>query len=62
MAAPRKFTIEIEIGNSAMMRPHHVAAAVEKISKQLPHVIMLKGQTVKIQDENGNTVGFWKYE
>lgn len=60
--AARKFTLEIQLGNDAMKTPAHVADALAKVTKQVPHIIMLKGGTVKILDENGNSVGSWKYE
>lgn len=60
--AANKLVLEIELGNDAMRLPAHVAAALAKIAKQVPHVIMSKGVSTKILDENGNTVGSWGYK
>lgn len=60
--AANKLVLEIELGNDAMKLPAHVAVALAAIAKQVPHVIMSKGITTKIKDENGNTVGSWGYK
>jgi len=57
-----KFVLEIELGNDAMKLPTHVAEAVAAAAKQIPHVIALKGSSIKIKDANGNTVGTWGYK
>ena len=60
--AANKLVLEIELGNDAMRLPAHVADALSKVAKQAQHVIMSKGMTTKIMDENGNTVGSWGYK
>lgn len=60
--AATKLVLEIELGNDAMRLPAHVAAALAKVAKQAPHIIICKGMTTKIMDENGNTVGTWGYK
>ncbi len=60
--AARKFILEIDLGNDAMQLPAHVAEAVANAAKQIPHVIPIKGGSVKIRDANGNTVGTWGYK
>ena len=60
--AASKFVIEIELGNEAMRLPTHVTEAITAVAKQVPHVAMIKGGSVKILDKNGNTVGFWAYK
>lgn len=49
------FLLQIHLGNAAMRRPSHVAAAVEKIAKKIR-----EGQDGgKVMDANGNSVGEW---
>lgn len=60
--AASKLVLEIELGNDAMNKPQHVAEALAAVAKQVPHVVMSKGVTTKIKDENGNTVGSWGYK
>jgi hypothetical protein len=57
-----KFVLEIEIGNDAMSLPQHIVTALAAVIKQIPNVIMSKGITTKIKDENGNSIGFWGYK
>lgn len=57
-----KFVLEIELGNDEMKLPAHVAEALAAVAKQVPHVIPLKGSSVKIRDVNGQTVGSWGYK
>jgi len=59
--AVSKFVLEIDLGNESMKLPQHIQEALVAVSKQLPHVIMSKGASVKIKDVNGNTVGKWEY-
>lgn len=60
--AANKFVLEIDLGNDAMRLPQHIVSAVLAVVKQIPHVIMSKGVSTKIKDENGNTVGFWGFK
>lgn len=60
--AASKFILEIELGNDAMKLPAHVAEAVAAVAKQIPHVIIRGGGSIKIRDSNGNTVGTWSYK
>lgn len=60
--AANKLVVEIELGNDAMKLPQHVADALAVVAKQVTHVVMAKGMTTKIKDENGNTVGSWGYK
>jgi hypothetical protein len=60
--AANKLVLEIELGNDAMRLPAHVSAALAAVAKQVTHVVMAKGMTTKIKDENGNTIGSWGYK
>lgn len=60
--AATKFVLEIDLGNDAMNLATHVAEAVAAVVRQIPHVIPLKGGSVKIRDVNGNTIGSWGYK
>jgi intein-encoded DNA endonuclease-like protein len=57
-----KFTLEIELGNDALMNATQLAKALEKVSFRVMKVqYNLEEEYVRgIMDENGNTVGSWK--
>lgn len=60
--AAMKFVVEIELGNDDMKLPAHVAEAMAAVVKQIPHVMPIRGGSVKIRDKNGNSVGTWGYK
>lgn len=59
-----KFLLEIDMGNEAMQGPDDLAHALDRTAKRIasgemalhPH----DGDTAKIRDANGNTVGSWR--
>lgn len=59
-----KFTLEITLGNEAMVTGYDIAVALDTAAKQVNSNAsfdrITKGR--KVLDHNGNTVGFWKIE
>lgn len=56
---PEKFTLEIELGNSAMMNNEHLIDALTQLADRLGCMAYEK-TTGKIQDRNGRSVGSWE--
>lgn len=58
-----KFSLNIELGNDAMLTPSDVAGAIDRISEKLAR----RGDTFYydeggvVLDDNGNTVGKWEF-
>jgi len=50
-------TVSIDIGNSAMSEPEHVAAALQAVARDIEHGVLVPGWWGRVRDENGNTVG-----
>ncbi len=53
-----RFTLTIELGNDAM----RTRADVGRALAQLARSPRFSGDEGKIRDENGNTVGSWRFE
>jgi hypothetical protein len=59
-----KFVLEIELGNSGMEYASQLSKALEKVADRIydndydPDAEAVRG----IMDENGNTVGSWRFE
>jgi hypothetical protein len=63
MAKPAtKFTLTIELGNDAMRSSAHVASALRNVIASLQEFPRHVGDSKRIQDVNGNTVGEWSFE
>lgn len=56
---PDKFTLEIEIGGSAMMTGEDLALALDGIANKIKWGGLTENLG-RIQDRNGNTVGTWE--
>lgn len=64
-----RFTLQIELGNEAMMTIYDVACALRKTADKLdglpadalPKELDPFDRSGNIRDENGNTVGSWKF-
>lgn len=63
-----KFTLEIDMGNAAMLSRRDLARALEALAEKARSGdlfrSMLPGDSLnsgKIRDENGNTVGAWHF-
>ena len=56
---PEKFTLEIDLGNDAMMSADHLIDALTQLADRLGCIEYGK-TTGKIQDRNGNSVGKWE--
>lgn len=55
-----KFMMEVELGNDAMTTINDVAATLRITSKKLrDYEKPLAGETGRIMDRNGNSVGRW---
>lgn len=52
-----RFTLEIELGNEAMLEPWNVSDAIDAIRYPLNFA---EGDGAVIRDVNGNTVGKWE--
>ena len=60
-----QFTLKITLGNDAMQTGFNVAESLKKVSREIENYDYLlnpemKGETGKIMDLNGNTVGSWQ--
>jgi len=56
-----RFTLTIELGNDAMLTGEDVADALDEVCHGINTTSpMLVGETDKIRDVNGNTVGKWE--
>lgn len=55
-----KFTLEIDLGNEAMLTPSDVAGAVSTVAKALNARDFHVGHTSSLMDSNGNRVGSWR--
>lgn len=54
------FTLEIELGNAAMQSGEDIARALERVAAQVrQHERPEPFHSMRIRDENGNTVGGW---
>lgn len=56
---PQKFTLEIELGNSAMSEIEDIARALRGVTESLSYRDMSKFVGY-VQDRNGNSVGKWE--
>lgn len=59
-----KFTLTIELGNDKMRTRNHISDALKTVASQIdarPYKKM-EGDEARIRDDNGNTVGEWKFE
>ena|SRR5699024_2034452 len=56
---PEKFTLEIDLGNDAMMSADHLIDALTQLAERLGCIEYGK-TTGKIQDRNGRSVGKWE--
>lgn len=57
----KRFRVEIELGNDAMLTGADLAQALAKVGDVLRHYADLPvGLALNIKDANGNTVGRWR--
>ena len=58
------FKLEIELGNDAVRTFSQIAKALAGVAKRLRdnNTRFIAGDTMKIMDDNGNTVGQWGCE
>ncbi len=57
----KKFVLTINIGNDAMHNSRHVADALCNVVASLTEFSRIEGDSGRIQDVNGNTVGEWYF-
>lgn len=57
-----KFTLEITLGNEAMQSADDVLDAFKESVERLwePGADLMQGDSGRLMDENGNTVGSWR--
>jgi hypothetical protein len=56
-----KFSLEIELGNEAMMTTSHVRAALRELAEHMVKNAVVTCANGTIRDINGNTVGKWEF-
>lgn len=56
-----RFQLDIELGNERMCTSGHVASALLNVVASLREFPRHRGDSKRIQDVNGNTVGEWKF-
>lgn len=58
---PIYFKLDVELGNAAMRSPAHLANALKRVSDRIRLHEIHEGESGKIRDINGNTVGSWVF-
>ena len=59
---PRRFKLDIELGNDAMKTAFAVSTALVQVANKLRKLrSTTPGTSAKIMDENGNSVGSWEF-
>lgn len=54
------FTVQVELGNDAMLKATDVARALRELSNRLSEATSPQGEGV-VRDDNGNRVGRWAF-
>jgi hypothetical protein len=55
-----RIVIEVEVGNEAMTHPADIGATLRRAASRIGNERLELGDTARILDLNGNTVGHWE--